>query len=135
MRTAQIDGLIRRTERLIQRLERKTKLAKQRAELDALTKLNRALGEQRPFEDMHGRVRIIGWNEHKCDRPKCGARTRVGGSCKAPAARGKARCRMHGGLSTGPKTAEGKARTLAACKAGFQRWVAERRAAREAAAK
>jgi len=40
---------------------------------------------------------------------------------------------MHGGLSTGPKTAAGKARTLAALKAGFQCWVAERRAEREGA--
>jgi hypothetical protein len=44
----------------------------------------------------------------------------------------KERCRMHGGLSTGPKTPEGKARTLAALKAGFQRWVAERRAQKAA---
>lgn len=29
--------------------------------------------------------------------PRCGARTRSGGSCRAPAANGKARCRMHGG--------------------------------------
>lgn len=27
----------------------------------------------------------------------CGARTRAGGACRAPAVRGKARCRMHGG--------------------------------------
>jgi len=30
--------------------------------------------------------------------------------CKAPAVRGKSKCRFHGGRSTGPKTAEGKAR-------------------------
>ena len=29
--------------------------------------------------------------------PRCGARTRVGGSCQSPAVRGKKRCRMHGG--------------------------------------
>ena len=28
---------------------------------------------------------------------RCGARTRKGTPCRAPAARGKARCRMHGG--------------------------------------
>ncbi|MCP1849430.1 hypothetical protein ACVMIH_007014 [Bradyrhizobium sp. USDA 4503] len=28
---------------------------------------------------------------------RCGARTRCGGSCRAPAVRGKTRCRMHGG--------------------------------------
>lgn len=30
--------------------------------------------------------------------------------CRAPAVRGKRVCRTHGGLSTGPKTAEGRAR-------------------------
>ena len=29
--------------------------------------------------------------------PRCGANTRMGGSCRAPATRGKRRCRMHGG--------------------------------------
>ena len=29
--------------------------------------------------------------------PQCGATTRRGGSCRAPAVRGKKRCRMHGG--------------------------------------
>ena len=28
---------------------------------------------------------------------RCGAKTRTGGSCRAPALRGKRRCRMHGG--------------------------------------
>ena len=31
--------------------------------------------------------------------PRCGARTRTGGSCRAPAVRGKRRCRMHGGTT------------------------------------
>ena len=31
--------------------------------------------------------------------PRCGARTRSGHPCKAPAARGKKRCRMHGGAT------------------------------------
>ncbi len=29
--------------------------------------------------------------------PRCGARTRDGGHCRAPAVRAKRRCRMHGG--------------------------------------
>ena len=29
--------------------------------------------------------------------PRCGARTRDGGVCRAPALSGKTRCRMHGG--------------------------------------
>ena len=42
--------------------------------------------------------------------PRCGAKTRRGGgACQAPAMP-NGRCRMHGGLSTGPKTAKGKDR-------------------------
>ncbi len=42
-------------------------------------------------------------SDHACDTgpmlasPRCGARTRCGGACRAPAVRGKKRCRMHGG--------------------------------------
>ena len=42
--------------------------------------------------------------------PRCGARTRCGTACRCPALRGRQRCRLHGGRSTGPRTAEGLAR-------------------------
>lgn len=35
------------------------------------------------------------------DSPRCGAKTRKGKSCQAPAME-NGRCRMHGGKSTGP---------------------------------
>jgi hypothetical protein len=41
---------------------------------------------------------------------RCGARTRGGCPCRAPAIHGKLRCRRHGGRSTGPRTEEGTAR-------------------------
>jgi hypothetical protein len=41
--------------------------------------------------------------------PRCSARTRAGGCCRQPAM-ANGRCRMHGGLSTGPRTPEGLAR-------------------------
>jgi len=43
----------------------------------------------------------------------CLARTRSGESCRKPPLKGKRRCRLHGGLSTGPKTKEGRARIAA----------------------
>src|SRR5208282_2742372 len=46
--------------------------------------------------------------------PRCGARTRGGCPCRAPAIHGKLRCRMHGGRSTGPRTQEGLADLRAA---------------------
>ena len=44
---------------------------------------------------------------------RCGAKTRSGTPCKNPAVRGKARCRFHGGRSTGAKTPEGRGRLSA----------------------
>lgn len=35
------------------------------------------------------------------EAPRCGAKTRQGTSCQAPAIKGKARCRMHGGKGSG----------------------------------
>jgi hypothetical protein len=81
----------------------------------------------------------------KSRRRRCGARTRQGvaamdcamregrlreflrhsGYCKNWALPGSKRCRLHGGLSTGPITPEGKARTVAAMKAGRARWLAK----------
>lgn len=57
---------------------------------------------------------------------QCGARTRQGGSCGQPAMR-NGRCRFHGGLSTGPRTAEGMARMKAAHTTHGQRGQEARR--------
>jgi hypothetical protein len=48
--------------------------------------------------------------------------------CRNWALPGSKRCRLHGGHSTGPRTAEGKARTIAAMNEGRARWLAERKA-------
>jgi hypothetical protein len=45
--------------------------------------------------------------------PRCGAKTRHGSPCQSPAMK-NGRCRMHGGPSTGAKTAEGIERIRAA---------------------
>ncbi len=47
----------------------------------------------------------------------CGAMTRRGTPCQAKALPKTGRCKNHGGLSTGPKTPEGRARVIAAVKA------------------
>jgi hypothetical protein len=47
-------------------------------------------------------------------RPRCGAKTRAGAPCLMRPVAGKRRCRLHGGLSTGPKTPEGRAQIAAA---------------------
>jgi hypothetical protein len=43
--------------------------------------------------------------------PRCGARTRGGTPCQAPAVRGKRRCRMHGG-ATGSGAPKGNRNAL-----------------------
>ena len=45
---------------------------------------------------------------------RCGAKTRRGTACQRPASKKNSRCRLHGGQSTGPKTAEGRAKIAAA---------------------
>jgi hypothetical protein len=55
-------------------------------------------------------------------RLKCGARTRRGTPLPVQSRRGW-RCRLHGGLSTGPKTPEGRTRIA---EAQWKRWAARR---------
>jgi hypothetical protein len=45
---------------------------------------------------------------------RCLAKTRRGTECQKPANKGRVRCQLHGGRSTGPKTPEGRARIAAA---------------------
>ena len=48
------------------------------------------------------------------DIERCQAKTRSGVACQNFPINNKKRCRLHGGLSTGPKTSEGKASCIAA---------------------
>ena len=52
--------------------------------------------------------------EDSLERSRCDARTRSDNPCRKYPIAGKRRCRLHGGLSTGPRTAEGRARIAAA---------------------
>ena len=54
---------------------------------------------------------------------KCGAKTRKGTPCQMRPIPWSRRCRLHGGLSTGPKTAEGRA---GIAEAQRRRWAAWR---------
>ncbi len=57
------------------------------------------------------------------DLPRCGARRKYDGKpCQAKAL-ANGRCKYHGGLSTGPKTPEGRQRTLE----GLRRYYANRK--------
>jgi hypothetical protein len=61
---------------------------------------------------------------------RCGAFARsTGKPCQAPAL-ANGRCKLHGGLSTGPRTAEGRARIGTASRRRWAAWRAARDAAR-----
>lgn len=57
---------------------------------------------------------VYGQPLRRRSRPMCGAKTRNGAPCRMKIEPGRKRCRLHGGLSTGPKTAEGRERIAAA---------------------
>jgi len=67
------------------------------------------------------RLQVLGVPSHKLPRfppfpdelrgMTCGAWTRAGTSCKRKDLYTSGRCKLHGGLSTGPKTPEGKAKS------------------------
>jgi hypothetical protein len=59
-------------------------------------------------------------------RPNCGAMTRSGLPCANKVIPSKTRCKFHGGLSTGAKTQEGKAKIAAAQKARWDNWRVSR---------
>lgn len=51
---------------------------------------------------------------------RCGATTRKGTRCMVRPIQGKCRCKFHGGLSTGPKSPEGRARIAEAQRLRWQ---------------
>ena len=67
-------------------------------------------------------------------RTRCNATTRKGKPCQAEGSGKGGRCRFHGGMSTGPKSPEGKARSLAAAREGYRRWRARQAEGSEATA-
>lgn len=56
------------------------------------------------------------------ERPHCNAKMRDGGSCQARVVPGKLRCRIHGGMSTGPKSTKGRRRIAEAQRARWAIW-------------
>jgi hypothetical protein len=83
-----------------------------------LSPINPPWGDQMPKP-------VIPW---KGKRRLCGALTCRGTRCQRWPVHGKTRCHRHGGRSTGPRTPEGKASSLAGRMAGFQRWCEAHRA-------
>ncbi len=92
---------------------------------DALARVREALPLVRRARHVEAReLARPGARHPRAERPRCGARCRDGHPCTAPVvwnagdAEPRRRCRMHGGLSTGPQTAGGRARALANLRQG-----------------
>jgi hypothetical protein len=52
----------------------------------------------------------------------CGAKNRRGLSCQCKLLLRGNKCKFHGGMSTGPKTPEGKMKAIAAMREGYKKW-------------
>jgi hypothetical protein len=66
--------------------------------------------KDRPHVTRRGKLKNGNPSGDLSKAPRCGARTRRGTACRAPAMP-NGRCRLHGGLSTGPRTPEGLERS------------------------
>jgi hypothetical protein len=113
----------------------------------AVARVEQALAsERRVAAHAKRRAADLASRAHKRDLPSCGARCRTkgGAPCAArvavrfePTKHGKVRrrlsnrCRMHGGLSTGPRTREGRERCREAGRRGADERWRRYRAARE----
>jgi hypothetical protein len=84
--------------------------------LDKLLDLEPGKGRSFCVPLKNARARDMGYSGEGARKSKqiCGAKTRTGKPCQAPGNGRGARCKLHGGKSTGPKTQAGKARSLAA---------------------
>ncbi len=74
--------------------------------------------------------RVRAWQNRDATRPRpdaaprCGAWARTAGRPCVAKALANGRCKNHGGMATGPRTAEGRARLSASARAWWARWGA-----------
>ncbi len=52
----------------------------------------------------------------------CGAKNRRGLPCQCKLLLRGNKCKFHGGMSTGPRTPEGKSKAIAAMREGYRKW-------------
>ena len=92
--------------------------------LDAFVRAN---DSGRDLSGPKGHLPIENKGSQPIMRVRCGARRRRDGlPCEALSTPGKKRCKWHGGRSTGPRTPEGRARSLANLRRGVLSGMAQR---------
>lgn len=86
-------------------------LEKHCSQFDQVSRLRQALMSDlnRPIEELDK----LSYPKYpkECQDMTCGAKTRAGTACKRRDLWSNGRCRLHGGLSTGPRTEQGKKRS------------------------
>ena len=102
----------------------------------------RAADESRGAVTFGARRRSLDWSARRTPKAvagfgrthlRCGAKLHGKlAACRRWPVPGRTRCRLHGGMSTGAMTPEGKARVLAALIEGRQRWLEEIQRAKKA---
>ena len=93
------------------------------ARVDGSQELQRVLAKAENDLLTHCKGVVAKARARRLENPCCGARTREDRTCKRPPVLGSDRCPNHGGMSTGPGTAEGKSRISAAQR---KRWARHR---------
>lgn len=86
----------------------------------------KAMGTAFAVFEHDGRWYEITSNRHRA-RLVCGARRKNGAQCRSKELHRGGKCRFHGGLSTGPRTPDGKIRAITAMQAGKAKWLSERK--------
>jgi hypothetical protein len=71
-----------------------------------------------------GRWYEIDRNRYR-EKQVCGARKKTGERCRSKDLHRGGKCKFHGGLSTGARTPEGKAKAIAAMQAGHAKWLSD----------
>ena len=64
-------------------------------------------------------------NGRKKLRKICGAKNRKGLPCQCKLLLKGGKCKFHGGMSTGPRTEEGKKKSIETLRAGWLKWQSE----------
>ncbi len=80
------------------------------------------LALDKAFKDEQKRLDAKAQRKAMLVRVLCLAKTRKGHPCKNKSEAGRKRCKFHGGMSTGPRTIEGKARVAAAQRLRWQKY-------------
>nr|WP_324289822.1 HGGxSTG domain-containing protein [Frigidibacter sp. RF13] len=92
---------------------------------EPVARANRVL-DDKGDQYAHARHGVLDLPDFQPIQLRCGAIRKAGKPCRHKVQPGKKRCKFHGGCSTGPKSAEGRARIAEAQRKRWAKWLADR---------